>query len=146
MGNITADINKTVIKGTPLQNSINDRDEYLTIGKSDLLPKANIIPIGKQKIKEKNETIKVNDKPPHAPVSTHTNPGIVKYASSLKNNDKAIYKNGIINKEYNFAFPGIKKTKKRTINDAIKANDISASPPEIRKKIKRNEIIGKKIV
>jgi len=44
------------------------------MGKSDLLPSANIIPIGKQKIKEKNATIKVKDKPPHAPVSTHSSP------------------------------------------------------------------------
>jgi len=62
------------MSGTPLQNSINDNDVYLTIGRLDLLPKANIIPIGKQKIKEKNETIKVNDSPPHAPVSTHSRP------------------------------------------------------------------------
>jgi hypothetical protein len=27
-----------------------------------------------KKIKEKNETIKVNESPPHAPVSTHTRP------------------------------------------------------------------------
>ena len=53
---------------------MNERDEYLTMGKSDLLPRANIMPIGKQKIKEKKETIKVKDKPPHAPVSTHSSP------------------------------------------------------------------------
>ena len=53
---MTADMNKTVINGTPLQNSINESDEYFTTAKSDLLPSANIIPIGKQKIKEKNET------------------------------------------------------------------------------------------
>jgi hypothetical protein len=74
IGNITADINNTVIKGTPLQNSINDSEEYLTTARLDLLPRANIIPIGKQKIKEKNETINVNDKPPQAPVSTHSKP------------------------------------------------------------------------
>ena len=67
-------MNKTVINGTPLQNSINDRDEYLTTAKSDLLPRANIIPIGKQKIKEKNETINVKERPPQAPVSTHSKP------------------------------------------------------------------------
>ena len=53
---------------------MNERDEYLTTGKSDLLPRANIMPIGKQKINEKKETIKVKDKPPHAPVSTHSSP------------------------------------------------------------------------
>jgi hypothetical protein len=63
-----------VIKGTPLQNSIKESDEYLTMGKLDLLPKANIIPIGKQKIREKKDTMKVKDKPPHAPVSTQTKP------------------------------------------------------------------------
>ena len=67
-------MNRTVINGTPLQNSINDRDEYLTTAKSDLLPRANIIPIGKQKIKEKNETINVKERPPQAPVSTHSKP------------------------------------------------------------------------
>ena len=74
MGNITADINKTVINGTPLQNSINDKDEYLITLNSDLLPKANIIPIGKQKIREKKETMKVRESPPQAPVSTHSKP------------------------------------------------------------------------
>ena len=74
IGNITADMNKTVISGTPLQNSIKERDEYLTTARSDLLPRANIIPIGKQKIKEKKETIKVRDNPPQAPVSTHSRP------------------------------------------------------------------------
>jgi len=63
-------MNQTVISGTPLQNSIKERDVYLTTARSDLLPRANIIPIGKQKIKEKKETIKVKDNPPQAPVST----------------------------------------------------------------------------
>ena len=67
-------MNKTVINGTPLQNSINESDEYLTTAKFYLLPSANIIPIGKQNIKEKNDTINVNDKPPQAPVSTHSRP------------------------------------------------------------------------
>ena len=58
IGNITADINNTVINGTPRQNSINDNDEYLTTDKSDLLPNASIMPIGKQNIKEKKDTIK----------------------------------------------------------------------------------------
>ena len=41
-----------MISGTPLQNSIKESDEYLTTAKSDLLPSANIIPIGKQNINE----------------------------------------------------------------------------------------------
>jgi len=76
IGNITADINKTVIKGTPLHNSINPMEEYFIAGKSDLLPSARKTPIGKQKIKAKAETIKVRDRPPQAPVSTHFNPNI----------------------------------------------------------------------
>jgi len=32
------------------------------------------MPNGKQKIKEKKETIKVKDNPPQAPVSTHSRP------------------------------------------------------------------------
>tara|TARA_B110000967_G_scaffold186127_1_gene206962 strand:+ start:398 stop:610 length:213 start_codon:yes stop_codon:yes gene_type:complete len=63
-----------VIKGTPLQNSIKESEEYLTTGKLDLLPRANIMPNGKQKIKEKKDTMKVKDKPPQAPVSTHNKP------------------------------------------------------------------------
>ena len=47
---------------------------YLIVGKLDRLPRAKIIPSGKQKIKQKNETINVSDNPPHAPVSTHVNP------------------------------------------------------------------------
>tara|TARA_Y100001936_G_C15568262_1_gene405798 strand:+ start:267 stop:539 length:273 start_codon:yes stop_codon:yes gene_type:complete len=72
IGNITDDINNTVIKGTPRQNSIKPIDIYLIKGKSDLLPKDKNNPIGKQKIKQKKETINVNDKPPQAPVSTHS--------------------------------------------------------------------------
>tara|TARA_B100001741_G_scaffold38653_1_gene27454 strand:+ start:275 stop:583 length:309 start_codon:yes stop_codon:yes gene_type:complete len=74
IGNITADINRTVIKGTPLQNSMKPMDIYLINGNPDLLPNAKAIPIGKQKIKQKKEIIKVRDNPPHAPVSTQFKP------------------------------------------------------------------------
>jgi len=76
IGNITADMNKTVIKGTPLHSSMKPIEEYLIAGKSDLLPNAKKTPIGKQKIKAKAETIKVSDRPPHAPVSIHFKPNI----------------------------------------------------------------------
>tara|TARA_B100000401_G_scaffold167268_1_gene111828 strand:+ start:181 stop:462 length:282 start_codon:yes stop_codon:yes gene_type:complete len=89
MGNITEDINKTVIRGTPLQNSINPMQIYLINGKSDLLPKANAIPIGKQNIRQKKEIIKVNDNPPQAPVSTHTRPSII--PSSIYSSKKNTY-------------------------------------------------------
>ena len=72
MGNITDDINKTVINGTPRQNSMNPIEIYLIIGKSDLLPKERNNPTGKQKIRQKNETINVSERPPQAPVSTHS--------------------------------------------------------------------------
>ena len=61
-----------MIKGTPLQNSINPIEIYLIIGRSDLLPNDKNKPTGKQNIKQKNETIKVSDNPPQAPVSTHS--------------------------------------------------------------------------
>ena len=67
-------MNKTVIKGTPLQNSIKPIDMYLIRGNPDLLPSAKAIPIGKQKIKQKKEIINVSDNPPQAPVSTQFNP------------------------------------------------------------------------
>tara|TARA_B100000029_G_C16820738_1_gene684055 strand:+ start:131 stop:400 length:270 start_codon:yes stop_codon:yes gene_type:complete len=72
IGNIAEDINNTVINGTPRQNSIKEIDIYFIVGRLDLLPKAKIIPSGKQKIKQKNETIKVRDSPPQAPVSIHS--------------------------------------------------------------------------
>ena len=71
---MTDDINKTVIKGTPLQNSIYPTETYLITGRFDLRPKAKIIPRGKQKIKQKKETMNVRDNPPHATVSTHSKP------------------------------------------------------------------------
>jgi len=76
IGNITADINKTVISGTPLQISIKPIDEYFIAGSSDLLPKAKNIPIGKHRINAKAETIKVRESPPQAPVSIHLSPKI----------------------------------------------------------------------
>jgi len=74
IGNITEAINKTVINGTPLQNSINPIDEYLVAGVEDLLPKAKNIPIGKQKINANIEIINVRERPPQALVSTHFKP------------------------------------------------------------------------
>ena len=65
---------KTVIKGTPLHNSIKPIDVYLIAGKFDLLPKAKNIPIGKHNIKANAETINVSDNPPQAPVSTYFRP------------------------------------------------------------------------
>ena len=47
---------------------------YLIVGRLDLLPSANNIPNGKQNIRQKNDTIKVNERPPQAPVSTQVKP------------------------------------------------------------------------
>ena len=74
IGNITADINNTVIKGTPLHSSIKPIEEYLMAGNFDLRPKARNIPIGKHNIRAKADTIKVSDNPPHAPVSIYFKP------------------------------------------------------------------------
>ena len=63
IGNITADINKTVIKGTPLQSSIKPIEVYRIAGRLDLLPSAKNIPTGKHNISAKADTINVNDKP-----------------------------------------------------------------------------------
>ena len=71
---MTADINNTVINGTPLHNSINPIEVYLIAGSLDLLPNAKIVPIGKQSIKANAETINVNESPPQAPVSTYFKP------------------------------------------------------------------------
>ena len=74
IGNITDAINKTVIRGTPLQNSINPTAIYLVVGNGDLLANANTTPIGKQNIKQKKATMNVRDNPPHEPVSIHSKP------------------------------------------------------------------------
>ena len=74
IGNITEAINRTVINGTPLQNSINPIEAYFTTGYEDLLPKANNIPTGKQKSIAKIDIMKVSDKPPQALVATHFKP------------------------------------------------------------------------
>jgi hypothetical protein len=80
-----------VIKGTPLQNSINPIDEYLITGADDLLPKAKNIPTGKQNSRAKIEIMNVRESPPHAAVSTHNNP---KFPPEIK----LIAMNGKINK------------------------------------------------
>ena len=71
---MTADMNNTVIRGTPLHSSINPIEVYLIAGSFDLLPNAKIVPIGKQSIKANAETINVNESPPQPPVSTYFRP------------------------------------------------------------------------
>ena len=67
-------MNKTVINGTPLQNSIKPIEEYLVTGVEDLLPNAKNIPTGKQNINAKIEIINVSERPPQELVSTHFKP------------------------------------------------------------------------
>ena len=54
-------MNNTVIKGTPLHNSIKPIDTYLIAGKDDLLPKARNTPIGKQNNIAKADIINVKE-------------------------------------------------------------------------------------
>jgi len=111
-------MNKTVIKGTPLQNSIKPIDENLITGAADLLPKAKNIPIGKQNNKAKIEIINVRERPPQAAVSTHSKPKLppeIKFiAMKGKTNNRKI----II---YFLAFGGTKNA--AIINAINKIND-----------------------
>ena len=76
IGNITDAINKTVIKGTPLQNSIKPIDEYLIIGKLDLLQSAKKIPRGKHNNIAKIAIINVKESPHKTRVSTSSKIGM----------------------------------------------------------------------
>jgi hypothetical protein len=95
IGNITADMNKTVISGTPLQSSIKPIDIYLIAGNDDLLPKAKNTPMGKQKRIANAEIMKVNDKPPQAALSTYSNPKLPPEISLIPKNGKTKTKNKI---------------------------------------------------
>ena len=64
-------------------------DIYLINGNPYLLPKAKAMPIGKQKIRQKKEMIKVNDNPPHAPVSTQFRPS--NFPNSMASSKKMKY-------------------------------------------------------
>ena len=95
IGNITADINNTVIKGTPLQSSIKPIEIYFIAGKDDLLPKAKITPTGKQKSIANAEIIKVNERPPQAALSTYSSPKLPPEISFIPKNGKTNTKNKI---------------------------------------------------
>merc|ERR1711991_221498 len=95
IGNITADINNTVISGTPLQSSMKPIEIYLIAGKDDLLPNAKITPIGKQKSIAKAEIIKVNERPPQAALSTYSSPKLPPEISLIPKNGKIKTKNKI---------------------------------------------------
>tara|TARA_E500000075_G_C6815795_1_gene233000 strand:+ start:370 stop:654 length:285 start_codon:yes stop_codon:yes gene_type:complete len=62
------------MSGTPLQNSINPIEKYFITGRFDLLPIANKIPSGKQKMIANIDITNVKNNPPHSRVSTGANP------------------------------------------------------------------------
>ena len=109
IGNITEAINKTVIKGTPLQNSIKPIDEYLITGNEDLLPNAKNIPTGKQKRIANIEIINVKAKPPHSLVGIFSKPKFPPESNEIKINGK------INNKKNNYIFFNFSDEQKRLL-------------------------------
>ena len=69
-GNKTEAAKRTVIRGIPLQNSINIVEIVLAMGILDLLPKAKIIPKGKEATIPVIATTRVTSNPPQSDVST----------------------------------------------------------------------------
>ena len=69
-GNKTDDAKRTVIRGIPLQNSIKIVEIVLAMGMFDLLPKAKIIPRGKEATIPVIATTRVTSRPPQSEVST----------------------------------------------------------------------------
>tara|TARA_B100000989_G_scaffold251928_1_gene200019 strand:- start:93 stop:404 length:312 start_codon:yes stop_codon:yes gene_type:complete len=67
-------INNTVIRGTPLHISIKIVESNETTGNFDLLPKANIIPMGKDKTIPTPAITSVRKRPPQSLVSTFSRP------------------------------------------------------------------------
>ena len=64
-------------------------------GKEDLLPRAKITPIGKQKSIAKAEIIKVKERPPQAALSTYSNPKLPPEISLIPKNGKTKTRNKI---------------------------------------------------
>ena len=67
-------INNTVIRGTPLHISIKIVESNETIGSLDLLPKASMIPMGKDKTIPTPAITSVKNNPPQSLVSTFSRP------------------------------------------------------------------------
>ena len=118
IGNITADINKTVIRGTPLQSSIKPIEIYFIAGKDDLRPNAKITPIGKQKSIANAEIIKVNERPPQAALSTYSSPKLPPEISFIPKNGKTNTRNKI---KYFLSFSDTKNEIPTTANNIKKA-------------------------
>ena len=84
---MTFAVNKSVISGTPLINSIKTTQIDLTIGIFDRLPKAKNILNGKAKAIPVTPKNNVTNNPPHLLVATTLNPGPpynMKYAMNGK--------------------------------------------------------------
>ena len=118
IGNITADINNTVIKGTPLQSSIKPIEIYLIAGKDDLLPKAKITPIGKQKSIANAEIMKVSERPHQAAVSTYSSQKLPPEIILIPKNGKIKIRNKI---KYFLSFSDTKNETPTTVNKIKKA-------------------------
>ena len=71
---MTEAMNKTVINGTPRQNSIKMIDKLLAIGISERLPSANKMPKGSEATMAVVATTNVIRRPPQSLVSTLINP------------------------------------------------------------------------
>ncbi len=68
-GNMTEDMNSTVIKGTPRQNSIKPTQTALTIGICERRPRASTMPMGSEATMPTTAMTKVRNKPPQSGVS-----------------------------------------------------------------------------
>ena len=75
-GNITDDMNSTVINGTPRQNSINTTDTDFTIGMVERRPSARRMPSGKDAAMPTEARTRVRVSPPQRLVSTYSSPNI----------------------------------------------------------------------
>ena len=91
---------------------------YLIAGKEDLLPRAKITPIGKQKSIAKAEIIKVNERPPQAALSTYSSPKLPPEISLIPKNGKTKTKNKI---KYFLSFSDTKNVTPTTANNIKKA-------------------------
>ena len=111
-------MNNTVISGTPLQSSIKPIEIYFIAGKDDLLPRAKITPIGKQKSIAKAEIIKVNERPPQAALSTYSSPKLPPEISFIPKNGTTKTKNQT---KYFLSFSDTKNEAPTTANKIKKA-------------------------
>ncbi len=73
-GNITEDMNNTVINGTPRQSSMKATQKERTTGMSERRPSASTMPIGREATMPTMAITRVSISPPHFGVSTTGRP------------------------------------------------------------------------